>query len=267
MSQNSFSRMRRLPGWAVRTTATVAATIGYTVWTVGSVFFLGALLVGELLRAVLGQLGITASLSESVILQSTASVLVYMIGLGLLLVEPYAIRRLTTESVRVLFGVMRQPAVRDLGIAFLAWAAYIVLSLVISVIGSLVLSGVDMTQAQHIGFEQRSTGLDIVLAFCTIVIAAPLVEEVIFRGYLFGSVRTHMPWWLGAVIVSVVFGIVHGQWNVGLDVFAMSMVCCFLRERTGAIWAGVYLHMVKNFLAFSVLFLLPEQVRQLLMNL
>ena len=61
---------------------------------------------------------------------------------------------------------------------------------------------------------------------------------------------------ISAVLVSIVFGIVHLQWNVGVNVFAMSLVACALREYTGTIHAGILLHMIKNGLAFYYLFVL-----------
>ncbi len=83
------------------------------------------------------------------------------------------------------------------------------------------------------------------------------------RGYLFGKLRRESGFWLSAVITSAVFGFVHLQWNVGVDVFALSLVLCFLREKTGAIWAGMILHMLKNSVAYVLLFLQPELLKHL----
>ena len=63
-----------------------------------------------------------------------------------------------------------------------------------------------------------------------------------------------MPWWGATLLVSVLFGVAHMQWNVGIDVFALSVVMCILRERTNSIWAGFLLHAAKNFVAFYVTF-------------
>ena len=56
------------------------------------------------------------------------------------------------------------------------------------------------------------------------------------------------------LLVSVLFGLVHMQWNVGINVFAMSVVMCALREITGTIYAGILLHMLKNGVAFYLLY-------------
>ncbi|MBQ2637586.1 CPBP family intramembrane metalloprotease, partial [Candidatus Saccharibacteria bacterium] len=57
-------------------------------------------------------------------------------------------------------------------------------------------------------------------------------------------------------ITSVLFAIMHGQWNVGVNVFAMSIVLCLLREMNGTIYSGILLHILKNGVAFVLLYIL-----------
>lgn len=59
-----------------------------------------------------------------------------------------------------------------------------------------------------------------------------------------------------ALFVSSVFGLVHGQWNVALDTFVLSMVMIALYEKTNNLWACVFLHGLKNFIAFLALFVI-----------
>ena len=59
------------------------------------------------------------------------------------------------------------------------------------------------------------------------------------------------------LIVSLLFGLVHGQWNVGVVVFTMSIAMCLIRELTGTIWGGILVHMIKNGLAFYALYVNP----------
>ena len=114
--------------------------------------------------------------------------------------------------------------------------------------------GVDTSQAQSLGFSQLLGG-ELLIAFVVLVVLTPLFEEALFRGFLYGRLRqTSLPWWVPAVIVSLLFGLAHGQWNVGIDVFVLSMVACGLREVTGSIWAGILLHMAKNMVAFFAVF-------------
>lgn len=59
-----------------------------------------------------------------------------------------------------------------------------------------------------------------------------------------------------AIFVSSIFGLVHGQWNVAIDTFALSMVLIALYEKTQNLWACIGLHALKNFVAFIALFVI-----------
>ena len=88
------------------------------------------------------------------------------------------------------------------------------------------------------------------------------MEEVIFRGWLYGKLRQKLSGKtseitgiiISILLVSLLFGIVHMQWNVGVNVFALSVVLCVLREITGTIYSGILVHMLKNGIAFYFLY-------------
>ena len=62
-----------------------------------------------------------------------------------------------------------------------------------------------------------------------------------------------MPNWLAAVIVSGFFAFAHGQVNVGVDTFILSMVGCYLVIKTNSLLPAVLLHAAKNAIAFVLL--------------
>ena len=151
----------------------------------------------------------------------------------------------------------------DIGLSIGGIVVYFILAAILLSIFS-IFPWFNAEQAQNIGFNTSLYGFERMLAFLTLVVVAPIAEELIFRGYLYGKMRekfsqvTSEIWSviISALLVSVVFGIVHMQWNVGVNVFAMSLVACALREYTGTIYAGILLHMIKNGLAFCFLFVL-----------
>jgi len=244
----------------------LGATLGFTLWTITAVFGIGSIIGGIVFYGGMAQLGIEID-QKSALLQLLLSVTIYTIGMMVLLIEPYAVRRMAMQQVRTLIGLARRPILKDIGYGLIAWGAYMALTVVGTLIIKSLTPGVDLDQAQDVGFKNITDSLDIFYAFLVIVIIAPIVEEIVFRGYLYGSLRPRMPWWLAAVIVSLLFGIVHGQINLAIDTFFLSMVICYLRDRTGAIWSGIFVHSLKNALAFYILFLAPEWVRLLLMGL
>ena len=172
-----------------------------------------------------------------------------MIGL------PWAIKRYRTSLSEL--GVHRWPNWKD-GIWLpLGAVGYVILSALLTSVALVVLPFFDSQQPQDTGFSGISGQFEYILAFVVLVIVAPVAEEVLFRGYLFGKLRKYAPVWVAVLVTSVVFAVVHFQWNVGVDVFALSIVLCVLRIITGSLWPAIFLHMAKNGLAFYLLFINP----------
>ncbi len=84
-----------------------------------------------------------------------------------------------------------------------------------------------------------------------IVVAAPISEEVCFRGMLFGGLRTRMPRLAAALLSALVFGGLHALTGVSAvpPLIAFGFVLALLYEKTGSIVPGVLLHMLNNSVA------------------
>lgn len=175
---------------------------------------------------------------------------VYVIMLGLVLSLPYAKKQVTRKTL----GIQTPLSWKELGLGIAGYVIYFLLFLVVTLLLKNFVPAYDASQTQDLGFTAL-IGTERIVAFVLFVVVAPLAEELIMRGFLFGKLReAKLSFWPAALIVSVLFGIAHGQWNVGVDTFILSMVACYLREVTGTIWPGVVIHMIKNFVAFMALF-------------
>ena len=122
----------------------------------------------------------------------------------------------------------------------------------------------NVDQAQQIGFQNPTGSLELVLAFVSLVILPPIIEETIFRGFIYTSLRKKLPLIIAALITSALFAAPHllegGSggtfWIGGLDTFILSMVLVWLRQKTDRLYAGMGLHALKNFIAFASLYLI-----------
>lgn len=180
--------------------------------------------------------------------------LIYAITLALLFAAfRYGPYKLSFGSV----GLARSMNWRDIGYGVVGFLGYGLLTVGVLYVASQ-LPGFNANQTQDVGVTSVF-GLERAAAFVVLVFIVPFCEELMFRGLLYGKLRQEkLPWWLAALVVSALFGLAHGQWNVGLDVFCLSIVACGLRELTGTIWAGVLVHIIKNFIAFALLFLVTS---------
>ena len=123
---------------------------------------------------------------------------------------------------------------------------------------------INVNQKQQLGFQNSSGSLDLFLTFVSLVVLPPLVEETVFRGFIFTGLRSSLKWWWAAFITSLIFATAHlefgsGQpllWSAAIDTFTLSLVLCYLRQKTDSLWPGILLHALKNCIAFVALFIL-----------
>lgn len=217
--------------------------------------FIGAQLLAEGLFYAFGKLGVSFAGIDQTVLMFALAACVYVLSLVVVIGVPWLVRRYRTSCGEL--GLTRLPSWSDI---LLAPAGFIVYLLATGVVMYLVMQfvpGFDAGQQQDIGFSNLVQRYELLLAFVALVVIAPIAEEMLFRGYLYGKLRREVPIWVAALVTSALFGALHGQWNVGIDVFVLSLVMCALREVTGSIWAGILLHMLKNALAFFILFIYP----------
>ncbi len=194
------------------------------------------------------------------------SALSYAFALVLIVFIPKLIKRLKypdeKKPERTLLGLKGLLTWTDLGLAPVGYVVYLLLAIGLTSLFSLF-PWFNASEAQDVGFNTFIFGFDRMVAFITLVIIAPIAEEVIFRGWLYGKLRRSLlkevarPWAIviSSLLVSVLFGLVHLQWNVWVNVFALSIVLCALREITGTIYSGIVLHMIKNGVAFVLLYI------------
>lgn len=204
---------------------------------------------------VLQWFGVSFESIDKTVFNAVVTACVYTLTVGLVVSLPWCINKYRTTKEDI--GLRRLPSWMDISLAPAGFVIYFLSSALLVYVIELLVPGFDLNQLQDTGFKGITHDYEYVLAFATLIVIAPIAEEVLFRGYLYGKLRKVVPMWAAMFITSILFGAVHGQWNVAIDVFALSMVLCSLREVTGNIWAGILLHMFKNSLAFYILFINP----------
>lgn len=208
---------------------------------------------------VLVALGVPFGMMNKTILNFVIAACIYILSVIIVIGVPWGIKKYKTSKQEI--GLTRLPSWMDIGLAPAGGVVYVVCSIALLAFVKAFIPGVDLEQVQEVGFGNLSYGYEFVLAFVALIVIAPVFEEILFRGYLYGKLRKTLPVWAAVLVVSVVFAAIHGQWNVAFDVFVLSVVLCSLREVSGNIWAGILLHMCKNGLAFYFLFVNPDLLR------
>jgi membrane protease YdiL (CAAX protease family) len=78
------------------------------------------------------------------------------------------------------------------------------------------------------------------------VIAAPVCEEVVFRGFLYPVMKKFAGAWPAAICSALVFASAHGNLTALLPLFIFGGVLVFVYEKTGSIWAPIAVHFCFN---------------------
>ena len=255
MGKNTASKSEVKKGWKI-----FGKVLLSLIWVFASVIA-SQLVVGFIMVLLLGSEKFTQPVWTAVY-----SALVYLVALALVVLVPHVIYKQHHKSAELStsrreLGLIGLPTWADIGLAPVGFIVYLLLAAGLTAIFS-IFPWFNAVEAQDTGFSIYVMGFDRIVAFVTLVIIAPIAEEIIFRGWLYAKLRRFLgqgvseAWSiiLSILIVSVLFGAVHMQWNVGVNVFAMSVVLCGLREVTGTIHAGILLHMLKNGVAFYLLY-------------
>lgn len=194
------------------------------------------------------------AVSSSAVLLTLYSALSYVLAAILVIFVPKLVKK-KYQTNREELGLTGLPTFTDIGISILGIIATFVIAGLLTSLLSLF-PWFDAEQAQDVGYSTNIVGFDRIVAFLSLVVIAPLFEELTFRGWLYGKLKSRTPVAVAIAIVLVLFGALHGQLNVGVTVGVMSVVMCIEREITGTIYAGVLTHMLKNGIAFWLLFVL-----------
>lgn len=92
----------------------------------------------------------------------------------------------------------------------------------------------------------RATGPGILILVLVVVVAAPLAEELFYRGMLQRTLDRHVTWWVSGLITAAVFGASHFQALQLPALVAFGIVLSYIAHRTGRLGMNVWAHVGFN---------------------
>lgn len=90
--------------------------------------------------------------------------------------------------------------------------------------------------------------------FVLAVAIAPLTEELLFRGWIYTSLRFSFGFWPALIVTSALFALAHYEKThlYALAVFPIGLAIGAIRERTGSLKAAMLFHALNNLAAFGL---------------
>lgn len=228
ISQGDFRKLAKTPSFIL----------------VGSI---GVLIISQFISALLFTLISLDNLSDSI--KSLISISVVgssMAGLLWLVLKKYG-GNLSTLA-------LNKPSNHWIKLTAISIISYLIVSTLLIMIASYIFKSFNPNEVQDVGISGALSLADKFAGFIAIVLLTPIIEETLFRGLIFRGLRLSSPFWLAATVSSALFALAHGQWNVALDTFVLGLVLCNLADRTKSIIPGIFIHALKNSVAFVILF-------------
>jgi membrane protease YdiL (CAAX protease family) len=200
-------------------------------------------------RGVLGLLGLTLVV---IVLAPDATTVIRLASLlaGLpVLIWTAAYLRARGESFVHTFGLAAPRG---------AWRGFLALALILAGVGGAA-EGAISAAVNALGIESHwADGLPedllwdppwlVALGTLDTVVWTPFVEELTFRGLLYGTLRTVTGAPLAAVASGCLFAAAHGYGFAGFaSVFLSGVLWALAYERSRSLWPGILAHAVNNF--------------------
>jgi uncharacterized protein len=218
----------------------------------GGFFFVGQIFVSQILVASLFQ-GLQRSLGP---LDIRGQALSIFLNYGLMAVSVLGVLYLLLRD----YLPLEKPWFRFRG-SWIRWGlgGYFVatpLVLVVSLVNQRFWQGQGGSNPLLTLALENQDGVALALFFTTAAIAAPLFEEVVFRGFVFPSLLRYVPRWGAIVLSALIFALAHLNPSEVLPLTMLGAVLAFVYSRTGNLLAPMLLHGLWNSSTLFNLYLL-----------
>lgn len=94
--------------------------------------------------------------------------------------------------------------------------------------------------------QNSDSKIHLVLSIIMACVAAPFVEEMLFRGYMYGALKQATNPVFSMVIIGGLFAVVHGNLPALLPLWAFSILLCCAYEWTRCLWIPIGMHAFFN---------------------
>jgi len=172
----------------------------------------------------------------------------------------------TAQNVAfVLFAWWRTSSAQLLGVvpqwrSVLVWSLIgAPLVLVVNILVGLLFATFGLQQNQAAAYPLVAGDYQGQLVFWVVAsLVAPIGEEILFRGYLWGAIHRYYGIWWAVIGTALIFAIGHStsasQGAVVLvsQTLVMGVLLAWLRHMSGSVWAGVCAHAMNNSIAVAI---------------
>ncbi|OCA88698.1 abortive infection protein [Bacillus sp. FJAT-27225] len=174
-----------------------------------------------------------------------------------LLLILFILRKEMGESLQRMRGEdARQALLWGIGGIFLAYFAQILAASIEQMLG--IKPGSENTQE----IMKMIYGFPAVMFVTSIV--GPILEEIVFRKIIFGSLHRRFNFFISALLSSLIFAAAHMEFEHILLYSAMGFTFAFLYVKTGRIIVPIFAHVAMNTIVVIIQFIFKEEIEKIM---
>lgn len=102
-------------------------------------------------------------------------------------------------------------------------------------------------EAKALAEKKKQTWIQLLLIAISACIIAPLSEELLFRGYIYPSLKRYIGATGGALLAAALFSACHFNLASLLPLFILALALTVMYERTSSLLVPMYMHGIFNF--------------------
>ena len=91
----------------------------------------------------------------------------------------------------------------------------------------------------------------------SVVVTAPVSEELFFRGFIYAGLRRRLKVPVAALLTGFLFSMAHADPGLVVPFTLIGAILALVYERTGSIWTNIGVHFWFNMVSFIVLVFVP----------
>lgn len=148
------------------------------------------------------------------------------------------------------FGKLKLSYLKDSVLGYMMYLGISFVIMTVMVFGRFKIPGYQISEPVLPIFGE--TSLALAIATITIVVLAPLLEEVFFRGFVLQGLVNKYGKYYGAIATALIFSALHLKFESFIPIFIMSLVLSILFIRSKSIWPCIYFHVINNTVALLI---------------
>ena len=180
---------------------------------------------------------------------SLSGIIGYLILIPLTLLFLYIDGNLERTREMLRFGSTKRVLILCLGIPLVIMIIDFILTMIYGVVWFGIFG--EPSTNTDLGTSWESSNIEIAILFLSVAVVTPIVEELMFRGYILDAISRKHSDWTAIIWSSILFGLVHIDPFVVGQAFMGGILYGWIRMRTGSLLPSIAGHMMWNMLALS----------------